>query len=72
MDSTARHADIVFATTPYEREDISYALGDSFVFHMPKLIDSVGNARDDYEIFSALAKRLDVEKFTEGRTRTVA
>ena len=67
--STARHADIVFpATTPYEREDISYALGDSFVFHMPQLIDPVGNARDDYEIFSALAKRLDVEeKFTEGR-----
>jgi biotin/methionine sulfoxide reductase len=67
--STAKHADIVFpATTPYEREDLSYAQGDSFLFHMPQLIQPIGDARNDYDIFSDLAKRLDVEEvFTEGR-----
>jgi len=68
--ATAKRADIVLpATTPYEREDIGLAQGDSYLFHMPRLIDPVGEARDDYEIFTDLARRMDLEhEFTEGRS----
>jgi biotin/methionine sulfoxide reductase len=67
--ATAKRADIVLpATTPYEREDIGRAQGDSYLFHMEKLISPIGQARDDYDIFSDLAQRIGVaEAFTEGR-----
>ena len=67
--ATAKRADIVFpATTSYEREDIGRAQGDSYLFHMPQLIPPVGDARDDYDIFSELANRMGVgDAFTEGR-----
>ncbi len=66
---TAKRADIVFpATTPYEREDIGRTRLDPFLFNMPALIPRVGEARDDYDIFSGLAERLGAgESFTEGR-----
>ncbi len=68
--ATAKRADIVFpATTPYERADIGRANLDDYLFHMPQLIPPVGEARDDYEIFAALAERLGHgEEFTEGRS----
>ncbi len=68
--ATAKRADIVLpATTPYEREDIGRAQGDSYLFHMPRLIDPVDEARDDYEIFTNLARRMGLEQeFTEGRS----
>ncbi|MQQ09518.1 molybdopterin-dependent oxidoreductase [Epibacterium sp. SM1979] len=68
--ATAQRADIVFpATTPYEREDIGRSDLDDYLFFMPQLIPPVGEARDDYEIFSGLARRLGVEdSFTEGRS----
>ena len=67
--ATAQRADIVLpATTPYERHDIARAQGDSYLFDMPALIPPVDEARDDYDIFAELAKRLNVgEMFTEGR-----
>ncbi|TYO88254.1 molybdopterin-dependent oxidoreductase [Oceanicella actignis] len=67
--ATARRADIVFpATTPYEREDIGRAGADPFLFHMPAMIPPVAEARNDYDIFAALAARLgEAERFTEGR-----
>ncbi len=67
--ATANRADIVLpATTPDEREDISHAQGDSYLFYMPKLISAVGEARDDFEIFTGLAHRLNAGNvFTEGR-----
>lgn len=67
--ATAKRADIVFpATTPYEREDIGRSNLDDYVFHMPRLIPPVGEARDDYAIFTGLAARLGVElAFTQGR-----
>ena len=66
--ATAKRADIVFpATTPYEREDVGRSNLDDYLFHMPRLIPPVGEARDDYEIFSGLARRMGVEStFTEG------
>ncbi|MGO6686383.1 molybdopterin guanine dinucleotide-containing S/N-oxide reductase [Rhizobium leguminosarum] len=68
--SSARHADIVLpATTTLERDDIGAADRDPLMIAMKKLIEPVGEARDDYEIFSEIARRLDkFEEFTENRT----
>ncbi len=68
--ATAKRADIVFpATTSWEREDIGRAEGDSYLFAMPAMIPPVGDARDDYDIFSGLARYMGLqERFTEGRS----
>ncbi len=67
--ATARHADIVLpATTPLERNDIGGTSQDSVVVAMRQAITPIGEARNDYDIFSALAQRLEAgEAFTEGR-----
>jgi len=67
--ATARHADIVLpATTTLERNDIGCAQRDRFVIAMHKAIEPVGEARDDYTIFSDLARRLGCEAaYTAGR-----
>ena len=69
-NTLAKYADFALpATTPLEREDIGGSAMDDFIFWMDKVIDPVGDARDDYDIFAALARRLGVgEEFTEGRT----
>ncbi len=66
----ARYSDIVLpATTPLERNDVGGSGMDDFVFWMEKVIDPVGEARNDYDIFSDLAHRLGSgEEFTQGRT----
>lgn len=66
---TARHADIVLpATTTLERNDVGGSSRDPFLFAMHRAIDPVGAARNDYDIFSALAGRLGyAPAFTEGR-----
>lgn len=68
--SSARHADIVLpATTTLERDDIGAADRDPLMIAMKKLIEPVGEAKDDYEIFSGIARRLGkFEAFTEGRS----
>mgnify|MGYP001159209690 CR=1 FL=1 len=68
--STARHADIVLpATTTLERDDIGAADRDQLMIAMKRLIEPVGEARDDHEIFSEIARRLGkFEAFTENRT----
>jgi biotin/methionine sulfoxide reductase len=67
--ATARHADIVLpATTSLERNDIGCAVRDRFVIGMQQAIEPVGEARNDFSIFAALARRLDCEReFTQGR-----
>ncbi|GAA4875168.1 molybdopterin-dependent oxidoreductase [Saccharopolyspora cebuensis] len=67
--ATARHADIVLpSTTTLERDDIGAARHDGAVVAMHRVLDPVGEARDDYRIFSALAERLGAAaEFTEGR-----
>jgi biotin/methionine sulfoxide reductase len=66
----ARRADIVLpCATTLERNDIGASGRDRFFFAMQKAIEPVGEARTDYEIYSALAQRLGFEaQFTEGRT----
>lgn len=69
-NALARYADIVLpATTPLERNDIGGSGMDDFIFWMEKVIDPVGEARNDYDIFADLARLLGAEdRFTEGRT----
>ncbi|MGE0820823.1 MAG: molybdopterin guanine dinucleotide-containing S/N-oxide reductase [Candidatus Binatia bacterium] len=68
--ATARHADIVLpATTTLERNDIGASIRDRFVLAMQQAIAPVGQARNDFAIFSELADRCGVRpSFTEGRT----
>ncbi len=70
--ATARHADIVLpASTTLERNDIGCAPRDRFVIAMQKAIEPVGEARDDFSIFSALSQRLGCEaEYTRGRSET--
>ncbi|MFK8030156.1 MAG: molybdopterin-dependent oxidoreductase [Gammaproteobacteria bacterium] len=67
--ATARHADIVFpCTTSLERNDISGGIYDNYISPMPKAVSRYAQSRDDYDVFSQLASRLDVtDEFTEGR-----
>jgi biotin/methionine sulfoxide reductase len=67
--ATARHADLVLpTTTALERNDIGASARDRFIIAMKKAIDPVGQARDDFVIFSELAERFGVrDAFTEGR-----
>ncbi len=68
--ATARHADIVLpTTTTLERDDAGVGRNDGYVIAMPRALPPYGEARDDYEAFAELAKRLDTyDDFTEGRT----
>ncbi len=68
--ATARHADIVFpATMTLEREDVGGAPTDRHLIAMQPVAQPYGEAKDDYTIFSELARRLGKEQaFTEGRS----
>lgn len=67
--ASAKMADIVLpATTTLERDDIGYTTRDPLMIAMRRLADPPGEARDDYEIFAAIATRLGRgEAFTEKR-----
>jgi len=66
----AKFSDIVLpATTALERNDIGSASLDRFVIAMQRAMDPVGEAKDDYDIFSGIAEKLGfAEQFREGRT----
>ena len=68
--ATARHADFVLpCTMTLEREDIGANANDPLMVAMHPVVKPIGEARDDYDIFAGLAKRLGTEEaFTEGRT----
>ncbi|GAA1070166.1 molybdopterin-dependent oxidoreductase [Nocardiopsis composta] len=68
--ATARHADIVLpSTTTLERDDMAASQGDLRLRAMPRAVPPHGEARDEYEVYRALAARLGREaEFTEGRT----
>ncbi len=67
-NAAARHADIVFpATTTLERDDIGAAVREGHVIAMKKVLEPVGEARDDYRIFCDLSRRLGtLDAFSEG------
>jgi biotin/methionine sulfoxide reductase len=66
---TAKRADIVLpVTTTLERADIGFARSEGFLVAMDRIARPLGEAQDDYAIFSQLAARLGVEEaYTEGR-----
>jgi biotin/methionine sulfoxide reductase len=65
----ARMADIVLpATSTLERDDIGHATRDPLLIAMRRVSEPPGEARDDYDIFVAIAQRLGVaDGYTEGR-----
>ena len=67
--AAARHADIVLpATMTLERNDIGASSADALMVAMHQVLPPFAEARDDYAIFAALARRLGkAEDFTEGR-----
>ncbi|MGO4682152.1 molybdopterin-dependent oxidoreductase [Hyphomicrobium sp. 2TAF46] len=64
----ARHADIVLpATISLERDDIGFATREGYLIAMRRAVAPYGDARDDFAIFSGLARRLGLEAdYTEG------
>jgi biotin/methionine sulfoxide reductase len=67
--ATARHADIVLpATAPLERNDIGASSLDRFMVAMKQAVEAPGEARNDFDIFSAIAERMGARTaFDEGR-----
>lgn len=67
--ATAKFSDIVLpSTTTLERNDIGATTRDRFILAMEKAIEPVGDARNDYDIFRDLTRRLGTEsEFTEDR-----
>ena len=68
-NANARHADIVLpANTPLERNDIGTAFSDDYFFPMHKAMESFGQSRSDFDIFSDLSDHFGIrEDYTEGR-----
>ena len=67
--ASARHADIVLpSTTALERNDIGVASVPAMWFAIQKAMKPVGEARNDFEIFTDLSSELGFkEEYTEGR-----
>jgi biotin/methionine sulfoxide reductase len=67
--ATARHADVVLpATVTVERNDIACSARDNLIAPSHRIVAPWAEARNDHDIFAALAHRLGVsEAFTEGR-----
>lgn len=64
--AAARHADIVFpSTTPLERNDISISPYDCHLTPMPRAVPPFAESKNDFDIFTDLARRLGSEsRFT--------
>jgi biotin/methionine sulfoxide reductase len=69
---SAKMADIVLpATTSLERNDIGSATREKHIIAMKAVSKPIGEARDDFSIFAAIARRLGCEEtYTEGLDAT--
>ena len=67
---TARHADIVLpATSTLERNDFGAGTQDTALVPMPRAINPVAGARDEYDTYAALAEKMGLkDAFTDGLT----
>jgi biotin/methionine sulfoxide reductase len=65
----AKMADIVLpATTTLERDDIGYGRREPYLIAMKRAREPIGEARDDYWIFSEITRRLGAaDAYTESR-----
>jgi biotin/methionine sulfoxide reductase len=68
-NSMAKHADIIMpCTTSLERNDLAISPRDPYVIDMQQAIQPIGSSRNDYDIFSGIAREMGIEQsFTEGR-----
>ncbi len=68
--ATARHADIVLpVTSALERTDIGAGTQDRALVPMPKAVEAVGEARDEFDIYCDLEKRLGLgTAFSQGKS----
>ncbi len=71
--ASARMADIVLpATTEQERNDITKAHSNTYIFAMKQAVQPAGEAMDDFDIFVNILRRFTAEQvlaFTEGKTK---
>ncbi len=69
--ASARHADIVLpVAAAQERTDFGAGTSDNALVPMPQLVAPPGDAREEFEIYTDLARRLGAEQaFTQGKTR---
>lgn len=71
----AKMADIVIpSTTTLERDDISFggSYSQDWVYAMKKVVEPIGESKDDYDVFYELAKRFgqrELAKFSGGKTK---
>ncbi len=67
---SAKRADIVLpCTTHVERNDISMSQRDPYILRVRKAVDPPKGVRNDYDIFSGIARQMGLEEaFTEGKT----
>ena len=71
----AKMADIVLpSTTPLERDDITYggSYSQDYIYAMRKVIEPLWEARNDYDIFAQMAKKVgekEYRKFTGGKSK---
>ncbi len=68
--ATARHADIVLpVTSALERSDIGAGTQDRALIPMPRAVAPLGEARDEFAIYSELERRLGLgETFSGGKS----
>ncbi|WP_085901363.1 molybdopterin guanine dinucleotide-containing S/N-oxide reductase [Kiloniella majae] len=68
-NALSRHADIVLpATMTAERNDIVCAKRDDDIFALKQVVEPVGEAKNDYDIFCGIARAIGVlDRFSEGR-----
>jgi len=69
LTPTARYCDVVLPVTTFlEREDVIFPRSN-YLYYSHRAVESQGEARNDYDIFCELAKRLGfLEEFSENRT----
>lgn len=69
-NALAKHADIVLpCTTSLERQDLAMNARDPYIVWLDQVIEPVGLARDDFEIFRGIASKMGIEEaFTDGKT----
>ncbi|MBI5380200.1 MAG: molybdopterin-dependent oxidoreductase [Nitrospirae bacterium] len=59
LTDTAKACDLVLPVSAFlEREDVRGSYGDRTVGYMPKVLEPMGEARSDLDIYQALAERL--------------
>ena len=64
LNDTAQLADLVLpCTTIFEEENIILNNWNNYIHYTPKVIDPIGEAKSDFEIFSDLASRLELKEF---------